>query len=262
MRHMHKLICAGVLTCLQHFAVPSSAIAQQTYDIVVYGGTAAGVLSAVAAAREGMSVALIEPSRHLGGMAAGGLSATDIEYGNKQVIGGYALEFYARVGAHYEISRYGQDIAWYYEPHIGELVFNEMIKEAGVSVFFNHRLQEKNGVRREGLRITEIRMESGAAFRASVYIDCSYEGDLMAQAGVSYTLGRESASQFEETLAGVRGVTPYHQWLVKVSPYDRDGRLHPNISRTPPGPPEAADKKLQAYNFRLCLTQESANQVT
>jgi len=140
-------------------------------------------------------------------------------------------------------------------------VFGEMTKEAGVRVFFGHRLREQDGVKRQGVRIAEIRMENGTVFRARVYIDCSYEGDLIAQAGVSYTWGRESASQYGETLAGVREQTVDHQWLVKVSPYDKDGELLPEVSPAPPGTPGAADKKVEAYNFRLCLTQERNKQV-
>jgi flavin-dependent dehydrogenase len=192
------------------------ASAQQTYDIVVYGGTAAGVISAVSAARQGMRVALLEPGEHLGGMASGGLSATD--FGHKEVIGGYALEFYERIGKRYNVDRYGINAAWYYEPHVGERVFDDMVKEAGVAIFFDHRLREKDGVTKTGVRITEIRTENGARFRARIYIDSSYEGDLMAQAGVSYTWGRESSSQYDESLAGVRMQTPYHQWHVKGLP--------------------------------------------
>jgi predicted flavoprotein YhiN len=109
---------------------PAQTLAQRTYNVVVYGGTAAGVISAVSAARESMSVALLEPGKHLGGMASGGLSATD--FGDKNVIGGYAREFFKGVCAHHEISRYGEDVAWYFEPHISEQVFVEMVKGSGV----------------------------------------------------------------------------------------------------------------------------------
>ena len=153
------------------------------FDIIVYGGTAGGVITAVTAAREGLSVALLEPRDHLGGMVTGGLSATD--HGEKEVVGGYSLEFYERLGRHY-----GQEIEWYPEPHIAEKVFQEMIQEAKtVSVFYQHRLQEKGGVKKQGKSITEIRMENGSMFHATIFVDASYEGDLMAQAGVSYTLG-------------------------------------------------------------------------
>jgi hypothetical protein len=261
MCEIKRVMEAVVVTCLMLLLAPVSGFGQQVYDVVVYGGTSAGVISAITAAREGMTVALIEPGRHLGGMAASGLSATDIEYGNKQVIGGYALEFYTRVGAHYGIEQYGQDVAWYYEPHIGEQIFNQMVKDAGVTVFLSHRLQEKTGVQKEGLRITEIRTENGTAFRARVYVDCSYEGDLMSQAGVSYTLGRESRADYGETLAGVREHTVDHQWLVKVSPYDNNGKLVPEVSAVGPGEPGAGDKKIEAYNFRLCLTRNRSNRV-
>src|SRR5215470_12056650 len=112
--------------------------AAQKFDVVVYGGTAGGVIAAVSAAREGLNVALLEPGRHLGGMVSGGLSWTD--FGKKDVIGGYALEFYWRAGRHYEMSRYGQEIAWMHEPHVAEDIFREMLREARVSVLLQHRL--------------------------------------------------------------------------------------------------------------------------
>ena len=232
---------------------------QQTYDVVVYGGTAAGVISAVSAAREGMRVALLEPGKHLGGMASGGISATD--FGDKRVIGGYALEFYERVGRKYGIERYGENAAWYYEPHVGEQVFSEMLREAGVRVFLDQQLRETGGVAKEGARITTIRMDDGASFPARVYVDSSYEGDLMAHSGVSYTWGRESSSQYEESLAGVRAQSPGHQWRLKISPYENNGKLLPEVWPDPPGTSGTADKKIEAYNFRLCLTQDRVNQV-
>ena len=180
--------------------------ATQKFDVVVYGGTAGGVIAAVTAAREGLKTALLEPGNHLGGMVSGGLSWTD--YGKKEVIGGYALEFYYRVGKHYQISRYGNEVSWNHEPHVAEEIFRRMLREAGVTVLERHRLQAKNGVRKDGLEIVEAMMENGAVFSAKVFIDSSYEGDLMAQAGVSYTTGRESSAQYGESLAGVRDRTP------------------------------------------------------
>src|SRR5215213_4782168 len=137
-----------------------------SYDLVVYGGTAGGVVTAVAAAREGLSVALVEPGRHLGGMVSGGLGWTD--YGRKEVIGGYSLEFFERVG-----KKYGRDIEWHFEPHVAEAVFGEMIKEAGVHVFPGHQLREKNGVRKSAARITEILTDGGASFRGRMFADAS-----------------------------------------------------------------------------------------
>src|SRR6266508_583661 len=135
------------------------------FDVVVYGGTAGGVISAVTAAREGLSVALLEPGSHLGGMVTGGLSATD--HGEKQVVGGYSLEFYERLGRHY-----GHDIEWYPEPHVAEKVFQEMLQEAPlVTVFYRHRLKENSGVIKDRARITEIHMDNGSAFHAPIFVD-------------------------------------------------------------------------------------------
>jgi len=229
------------------------------YDLVVYGGTASGVVTAVAGAREGLKVVLLEPGAHLGGMATGGLSRTD--FGRKEVIGGYALEFYWRVGRKYEIQRFAQDVAWFYEPKVGEQVFREMLDEAGVTVRLHHRLREKTGVEKSGNQVTTITTENGARFAGRIFADCSYEGDLMAQSGISYTFGREAQAQYGEALAGVREHTPKHQFLVRVSPYDDKGKLLPEVDPGPREAPGSADKKVQAYNFRMILSEDPANQV-
>lgn len=229
-----------------------------SYDLVVYGGTAAGVTTAVSAAREGLRVVLLEPRDHLGGMVSGGLSRTDV--GRREVIGGMALEFYWRAGRRYEMQRYLQDIAWLPEPKVAEAIFKEMIGEAGVEVRYRHRLREKTGVRKESLRVVEITMENGNRFQGKVFADCSYEGDLMAQAGVSYTWGREGVQGYGEDLAGVREKTPYHQFTVDIPAKDENGKLLPEISPDPPGEIGSADRKVQAYNFRLILTDEPSNQ--
>src|SRR5690242_17502280 len=117
------------------------ALDAATFDVVVYGGTAGGVIAAVAAAREGLSVALLEPGQHLGGMVSGGLSWTDV--GKKEVIGGYALEFYARAGRRYQMSQYGQEIAWVHEPHVAEEIFRQMLSEAHVTVLLGRRLRQE-----------------------------------------------------------------------------------------------------------------------
>jgi hypothetical protein len=225
------------------------------FDLVVYGGTAGGLLTAVTAAREGLRVALVEPGRHLGGMVTGGLSATD--HGEKGVVGGYSLEFYRRLGRHY-----GREIEWYPEPHVAERVLKEMVREAQtVTVFHQHRLREKGGVRKDARRITEVRMENGSAFQAPIFVDASYEGDLMAQAGVSYTWGREGISQYGETLAGVRPKDPNHQFDFPVSAYDEKGRLLLEIQEEARGELGAADRRVQAYNFRMILTDDPQNRV-
>jgi hypothetical protein len=246
-----------VLLCLL-FAAALCGGASQDFDVVVYGGTAGGVIAAVSAAREGLKTALLEPTGHLGGMVSGGLGWTD--YGKKEVIGGYALEFYYRIGKHYEMSRYGQDVSWLHEPHVAEDTFRQMLGEAGVTVFQNHRLREKTGVRKEGLQLREIAMEDGASFTAKIFMDTTYEGDLMAQSGVSYTWGRESSVEYGEPLAGVRGTTPFHQFLVNVSPYDEQHRMFPEIAVEKAAPAGSADKKVQAYNFRMCLSSVATNQ--
>ena len=237
-------------------AVPEAAAqpAPQTFDVVVYGGTAGGTIAAIAAARQGVSVALLEPRDHLGGMVSGGLGWTD--YGKKEVIGGLSLEYYERAGR-----KYGVPIQWTLEPHVAEAIFREWAQEAGVRVFFRHRLREKTGVTREGLRIAAIRFENGAEFRARIFVDATYEGDLMAQSGVSYTFGREGTDAHGESLAGVRDRTPKHQFQVQVRARDNAGQLLPEISPQPKQPSGTADLRLQAYNFRVCMTQRDDNRV-
>jgi hypothetical protein len=224
-------------------------------DICVFGGTSAGVVAAVQEARAGHTVALTEFGSHLGGMSSGGLSQTDI--GNKAAIGGIAREFYRRMGR-----RYGSNEVWKLEPHVAEDVFNEMIREAGVPVYFHARLAS---VKKKNKRVTQIRMEDGRIFRAKIFIDASYEGDLMARAGVSYFVGREANSTYGETLDGIRGETPKHQFLAAVDPWVRPGDpasgLLPGIQDQLPGTAGAGDGSIQAYNFRLCLTQNPTNRL-
>src|SRR5215813_9827232 len=198
----------------------AAAGAAQDPDLVVYGGTAGGAMTAIAGARQGLNVTLLEPGRHIGGMVSGGLSRTDV--GRREVIGGYALEFYWRAGAAYEMSRHLQDIAWLPEPHVAEQIFDRMLRDAGVTVVLNRRLREKDGVRKSGTRIESITMETGDTYSARVFADCTYEGDLMAQAGVTFTWGREASSQYGESLAGVREETPLHQFLVDLTPRSGD----------------------------------------
>ncbi|BCS32760.1 xanthan lyase [Luteitalea sp. TBR-22] len=246
---------AIALALVATLGLVATATAQpRSFDVVVYGGTAGGVVTAIAAAREGAKVALLEPRDHLGGMVSGGLGWTD--FGKKEVIGGYALEYYERAG-----KKYGTPIQWYLEPHVAEAIFREWAAEAGVQVFYRHRLVEKTGVTKEGTQVTAIRLENGAEFRAKVFVDSTYEGDLMAQAGVSYTFGREGVEQYGESLAGVRDRTPLHQFQVSVPARDETGRLLPEISGEPKAPAGSADTKLQAYNFRVCMTQRADNRV-
>lgn len=230
-------------------------------DVVVHGGTASGVIAAVAAARQGKSVILVAPEQHLGGMVSGGLGATDV--GNARGIGGYAREFFDRVRAHY-VAKYGVDSqqvkdcagGFRFEPHVAEAIFDAMLTEAKVTV---HRGAPLLGTECKDGRIVSIRAGTVAKgfhdITGRVFIDASYEGDLMAQANVRYTVGRESKDQYGESIAGVQKHSPAHQWSVKLSPYLEGKTLLPLIQPDAPGPAGAGDRKVQAYNFRLCMTQ-------
>ena len=237
----------------------AASAATHDYDLVVYGASAGGMATAVAGARHGLKTVLLEPRQHVGGMATGGLSRTDT--GVREVIGGLALEFYYRVGNEYDIRRFKNPVAWFYEPKVGERVMRNMLSEEGVTVLFNHRLAEKNGVTKSGKRIIEIATGNGDRFRGKMFADCSYEGDVMAQAGVSYTFGREASSEYGESLAGVREKTPYHQFLFDVPALDAQGKPLPELTAERPGPPGTADKGIQAYNFRIIATNVAANRV-
>ena len=224
-------------------------------DVCVFGATSAGVIAAVEAAREGRKVVLTEFDGHVGGLTAGGLSQTDI--GNKGAIGGLAREFYQRMGRHY-----GTNEAWELEPSVAEGVFNEILAEAGVTLYLHQTLASVKIVH---ARIESLTMEDGMVLRAPVFIDATYEGDLMAGAGVSYFVGRESNATYHETLNGIRALTPQHQFTVAVDPYLRPGDpssgLLPLIQNQPPGQPGQGDHSVQAYNFRLCLTRNPANKL-
>lgn len=224
-------------------------------DVCIYGGTASAVAAGVQASRMGKTSVIVEFGAHLGGLSSGGLGATDI--GNKAAIGGISREFYRRLGKHY-----GQDEAWKFEPHVAEETFRQMAKEAKVAVYYKQRLK---AVRIDGERIIEILIENGNVFRAKVFIDCGYEGDLMAKAGVSYHVGREANSQYGETLNGVRATTPAHQFKVPVDPYVKRGDpasgLLPFIQSGSGGKPGDGDGRVQAYNYRLCFTTNAANRM-
>lgn len=251
-------------------------------EVVVYGGTPAGISAAVQAARSKHSVILIEPSRHLGGMAASGLGATDI--GKADSIGGIAREYFRRIKSHYNkpeawqfqaASEYkslhhdpAAELMWYAEPKVAESIFDAMTVEAGVKVVRGERLDLSDGVSKKGQRITSIRMESGRQFAASVFIDASYEGDLMAKAGVAYRVGREANAEFGETLNGVQAKRlPYngHNFFRPVDPYRRPGDpqsgLLYGIQKESPGTEGSGDERVQSYCFRLCLTDVSSNRV-
>ncbi|MDB6027680.1 MAG: xly [Verrucomicrobiales bacterium] len=240
------------LLCLQ---LTTTAAEKIEADICVYGGTAAGVVASVQAARMGKSVVLLEFGRHLGGMTSGGLSQTDI--GNKAAIGGISLEFYQRMGKHY-----GTNEAWKLEPSVAESVLRDFIREEKIPVHFDQHLAS---VKKKDGRITEIKMENGNVVRAKEFIDATYEGDLMAKAKVSYHVGREANSVYNETINGIREQTPKHQFLVAVDPYKTPGDpksgLLTYIQKDELGKPGDGDHTVQAYNFRMCITQNKTNQI-
>jgi hypothetical protein len=224
-------------------------------DICVYGGTSGGVIAAVQAARMGKSVVIAEFGRHVGGLSSGGLGRTDT--GNSGSIGGLSREFYQRVGRHY-----GQGTVFNFEPRVAEQAFLTMLNEVNVPVYYTQRLAS---VTKVGERITEIVMENGNVFRAKMFIDTTYEGDLLGMAGVSFTVGRESTNTYGESLNGIRANTPAHQFVVPVDPYlvpgDSNSGLLPFIQAGNGGTPGSGDHRVQAYNFRLCLTQVETNKI-
>lgn len=225
----------------------------QQFDVVIYGSTASGVITAVSAARQGMKVVLVNPNSHVGGMVAGGLSSSD--KGKPEVIGGLSREFFVRVGKHY-----GEAIEWRFEPHVAEQVFHDMIRDAKITEIYGRRLREKNGVTKRNGTITSIELDGGQTLQASVFVDATYEGDLMAAAGVRYTWGRESESEYGESIAGVRGrQRPDHHFNVRVSPLAADGFLLPEVQKGTRGPMGQGDKYVQAYGFRMCLTNIKDN---
>ena len=244
------------------FSCSAMLVAQggtQRADLVVYGATASGVMTAYTAARQGLHVVLLEPGSHVGGMVTGGLSATDAAY--FPIIGGYAREFYKEAAEHYGVHSLAQHKDWLSEPHVGEAIFNRWLKEAGVKVRFQERLKEHGGVLKKGTRVVSITTEDGTVWHAKVFADCTYEGDLMAQAGVKYVVGREGVDVYHESLAGVRTDTPKHQFRWKISAYGKNGKLLPEVDPGPMGTAGSGDKKVQSYNFRLILTNDPENRL-
>ena len=239
-------------------------------DVCVYGGTASGVAAAVQTARMGKTAVVAEFGNYLGGLTSGGLGATDI--GNKAAIGGIAREFYHRIALHYANSnawrfepreeyfatRGGPSTLnelnsidatmWTFEPHVAEDILFRMLNETKVAVYFQQRLVS---VKKEGGRISEIVMESGKTYRAAMFVDATYEGDLMAKAKVSYTVGREGNAKHNETLNGVRAETPKHQFSVAVDPYlkpgDAGSGLLPFIQPGDAGKPGEGDTVIGDY---------------
>ena len=267
-------------------ATNSCAEEEQPYDLVVYGGTSAGVAAAVQASRMGKTVVVVAPETHLGGLSAGGLGWTDT--GDKTVIGGLAREFYHRVWLHYQKPEawtwqkrgdYGnagqgtpaddgeQRTMWIFEPGVAENVFEDFVREHKIPVHRDKWLDRESGVEKDGERIVSITTLSGETYRGRAFIDATYEGDLMAAAGVSYDVGREAANEYGEKWNGVQKDARHHGHFFDppVDPYVKPGDptsgLLPRISSDPPGENGQADDRIQAYCFRMCLTRVPENRL-
>lgn len=221
----------------------------QQFDVVVYAATAGGAMAAIGAARKGMRVALLEPGSHIGGMLSGGLSNSDVDR-QQQLIGGLAREFFVAAGAHY-----GKSVAWAFEPHVAEEILRDMLRSASVKTFFHARLA---GIEKQGSAINRLRVDDGRQFTASVFVDASYEGDLMKAAGVSYVIGREGRARYGESLAGRQDLLPgKHQFRLPVSADAPGGGLVPLVvPQDKIAQIGDSDGRFQSYCFRLCLTDD------
>jgi len=252
-------------TIISEAVAPANRAYQATgtkkYDIVIYGLTSAGITAAVQAKRMGKTIIVVGPEKHLGGLSSGGLGSTDI--GNKDAIGGLSREFYRQVGEHYNEAE-----TWKFEPHVAEQVFEHMIAAHAITVHRDEWLNRTpgEGVKIQNGRIGSITMLSGKTYCGKMFIDATYEGDLMATAGVSYTIGREANSEYGETLNGVAtAYAVHHQFSKPIDPYVQPGNpssgLLPGVTEGGPGKEGSADKRIQAYCFRMCLTNVAANRI-
>lgn len=257
-------------------------------DVIIYGGTSSAVSAAVQVERMGRSVIIVSPDKHIGGLSSSGLGFTDT--GNKEVIGGIAREFYNLIYQHYQKpeswiwekqSDYGNKgqgspaidgekrTMWIFEPHVAEEAFETLIRQNNIPVHRDEWLDRENGVYKEKGKIGSIKTLSGKVYRGEIFIDATYEGDLMAAAGVQYTMGREPNSLYSEQWNGVQTIdNPYkhHDFNdLKVSPYiipgDPSSGVLPRISTESPGNQGDGDNRIQAYCFRTCLTKNEGNRV-
>ncbi|WP_300600448.1 FAD-dependent oxidoreductase [Niabella sp.] len=256
-----RILLLSICTILSAVATAQTTTIPKYVNICVYGGSSAGVIAAYSAAKLGKTVVLVEPGNRLGGLTSGGLGFTDI--GNKYAISGLALDFYRKIGAHY-----GRFEQWIFEPSVAEQLFKNYIKAAGIQVVYNFQLKE---VRKKNNKITTILIEPSAQpngkpqqVAADVFIDCSYEGDLMAKAGVSYHIGREANTEYNETYNGVQLLNK-HQFPDGIDPYkipgDASSGLLWGISNAALATTGSSDRNVQAYNFRICLTNDPANRI-
>ncbi len=255
-------------------------------DVIIYGGTSAAIIAAVEVVQSGKTVIVVSPDKHLGGLTAGGLGYTDT--GNKAVIGGLSREFYHRVWLHYndsaawiwqKQSEYGNKgqgtvamdgenrTMWIFEPHVAEKVFEEFVAENNITVFRDEWLDRENGVVKNEGKIESFKTLSGKTFTGKMFIDATYEGDLMAEAGINYHVGRESNETYNEQWNGVQtGVLHHSHWFkAKISPFvipdDPNSGVLPLISTEFPGEYGEGDYKIQAYCFRTCMTNHPENRL-
>jgi hypothetical protein len=232
----------------------------QNFDVVVYGATAGGAMAAIAAGQMGMRVALVDPGAHVGGMVSGGLSHSDVDRQEK-LIGGLALQFFHRVATHYALPN-----GWSFEPHVAEEIFRSMLKDAHVQLFPGEQI---GGVDRRGATIVVLRTIDGRAFHGRAFIDSSYEGDLMKDAGVSYTVGREGQQKYDESLAGRMDLLPgVHQFATPLLSHGliaddlAPDSVMPRITRQKDlAPTGSGDGRFQSYCFRLILTDNPSDRI-
>lgn len=283
---MKKQFLAFVLVLLAMPAVFGFTFLKNNYDVCVYGETPSGVTAAIQAARMGKRVVLLSGTQHVGGVATSGLTATDLN--NFRSAGGITREFYQRIYKYYSDSSAWKSqsrdhffemskkrtftgkndslrMQWVYESHVAEKIMKDMLQEAGVTVKYGERLDLKKGVNRKGSLIRSVKMESGNEYAAAIFIDASYEGDLMARAGVSYYVGREANSLYSETLNGIQLNEVIGTKDGFVDPYrikgDPSSGLLPFVEPRIPAADGTADKRTQAYCYRMTLTDDPANMI-
>lgn len=281
------LMCFFLATSI--FSLQSST---KEYDVVIYGATSAGVSAAIQCSRMNKTVLLIEPTNRIGGLTTGGLGATDI--GSRDAVGGISREFYRNIKNYYDKENNwnwqdkkdysqsrnieGEDVMWTFEPSVALTIYKEMMENEKIDLVYNKLLLRDGGVKKDATSISEIKMVSGEIYKGKIFIDTTYEGDLMAASGVSYTVGRESNKQYGETLNGVQldkinttigkkisHNALHHNFINKVDPYFEKGNpesgLLPFISHEPPGVDGEGDNKIQAYCFRMTLTDHPENRI-
>jgi hypothetical protein len=244
-------------------------------DVCIYGGTSAGVVAAVQAAKMGKRVILLEPGQHLGSMASEGLGGTDIDnhgpFQNSPAVGGLALEFYRRIAKRYGTEKDFEEMLrtkakkkelWRFEAHVAEEVFDEWASEAKVKIIRGARLVDENPTEKKGSTLTSIRTVSGDTVSAKVFIDATYEGDLLAAAGVTYSVGREGNAKYGETLNGIVSTTKHSQFEKKIDPYkipgDPTSGLIFGVVDEPIGEHGAPSPAIQAFAFRNNFTKDPA----